>query len=634
MRRILITIPLLLLAAAAQAEFIPFSAEIGYRWTSVNGNDLLYRTQINERSGLLLRTFSLTTPELRIDGTDLGNGPASALRIETTNSNLYRLRIGYRTMDAFSALPNFANPLLDQGVVVGQHTFDRSRTMVDADLQFLPTGRISPFIGYSYNGNSGPGTTTYFVGQNEFQMLQSLNERNNEFRAGATFNFSSVYGEVTQGWRRYRGTEDLTLAPAAGSGNNLTPILGVPVTADQITSSNTSTVNTPFTNVYLAGKPWQRVKLIGNYSRFSATSDPNGLEDLTGTFVSFPLLRDFSGLNETVDGRAKNTTWRGGARAEVSISDGVDFVGGWQRDHRELDGTALINDIYLSTVTFNGLDKQDVQTVLNSSNALSRDEDTWSAGVQARAFGPLAVRAEYRQTSQSIDLSPDISEIVVPGNSQGGVFDRRVRTFDTGATFARNGFTVGASWQGDRANVPVFRTDFIDRDRYRGRAAWTSKKQLVSIGIAAEQTGQSNHLSDIGFDSLLRQYIGDIEIAPVSILRLRGSLSRYRANTSILTRQPQDFSTLDTFHKENGLSREGGFALLLKKVSFDADLTRFTNEGSIPFTLNRYRVRTTFDVKAHTGLAFEWSKDKYNQADTLDGAFSADRYGVFVRWNP
>lgn len=634
MRRVLITIPLLLFATSLRAEFIPFSAEVGYRWLSTNGNEALYRTQINERGGLLLRTFSISTPEFRLDSTDLGTGPASALRFEMNGSNVYRLRIGYRTMDAFSALPTFANPLLDQGVVVGQHTFDRSRSMVDVDLDFLPQSKISPFVGYSYNRNSGPGTTTYFIGQDEFRLLQALNENNNELRAGASFQFASVYGQVTQGWRRFRGTEELTLVPGAGAGNNNTPILGTAISADQISSTNRSKVNTPFTNLYVAQKTTSRIKLIANYSRFEATSDGTGGENVAGSFVSFPLGRDFTGLTETANGRAKNNTWRGGARAEIAIRDGVDFLAGWQRDHRELDGSALINTIYLGTVTFTGLDKKDLQTVLDSSNALARNEDVYSAGISARAFGPWAVRSEFRQSQQDINLSPDISEIVVPGSSQGGVFKRRVRTFDNGVTFAKAGFTVGASWKADRANVPVFRTDFIDRDRYRARAGWNSKERRLSIGLAAEQTNQSNDATSIGFDGKLRQYVADVEVAPLSILRLRGSASQYKANTNILTRQPQDFSTIESFHKENGRSREGGFAILWKKASVDAGLTRYTNEGSIPFTLNRYRLRTTFDVKAHAGLALEWSKDKYNQPSAPDGEFNADRYGVYLRWTP
>ena len=81
----------------------------------------------------------------------------------------------------------FANPLLSQGIVLGQHTFDRTRRMYDVDLELMPDRTIVPFIGYSFNENSGPGTTTYHLGQDEFRLLQDLHERDREIRAGASF---------------------------------------------------------------------------------------------------------------------------------------------------------------------------------------------------------------------------------------------------------------------------------------------------------------------------------------------------------------------------------------------------------------------------------------------------------------
>jgi hypothetical protein len=633
MRRLsFLCLSLLLLAAPAYSEVIPFTLEVGYRWAKVNGNDDVYRTQLNERSGLLLRTFSLSTPGFRIDSSDLGAGPAGSLRIEAAKPGAYRLRFGYRQMDAFSALPGFANPLLSQGIVVGQHALDRTRTLVDADLEILPDRAITPFIGYSWNRNDGPGQTTYFVGQDEFRLLQSLKETDRELRAGTSFRFSSFYGQVTQGWRRFRGNEVLTLAPGAGAGNNNTPILGQPVNADELTRSSRTSVDTPFTNVFVAGAPLSRVKLIGNYVRFAADSDGLGNESLTGSFVSFPLSRDFTGLTESASGRVKNTTWRGSGRAEVVLAPGIDFVGGYQREHRELDGSSLINTLYLQAITFGGLDRKDLETVLNSSNSLNRNEDVWNAGISARSLGPFAVRADFRQTDQDFTIAPDLSEIVVPG-SQGGIFKRRVRTFDTGVTFAKAGFTAGASWKNDRADTPVFRTDFLDRDRYRARAGWTSKARRVSLGVSAEQTDQSNR-SDIGFNGKLRQYTGDIEIAPITQLRLRGGVSQYRSDTDILFRRPENFTIDSSVHKENGRSREGGIGLSFAKASLDAGFMRFTNSGSIPFDIDRYRVRATINLKAKTGLAAEWSRDQYRETNFAISNFDADRYGLYLRWLP
>src|SRR5256885_8421111 len=111
-------------AFAAQAQTVPFDLEIGYRWLDLKGNDGMYRTQINERGGLLIRGFTLGTSDFeghtmlvdrfRIDVSDLGVGPAQSLRLEAARTGPYRLRLGYRSTDAFSALPALANPLLDR----------------------------------------------------------------------------------------------------------------------------------------------------------------------------------------------------------------------------------------------------------------------------------------------------------------------------------------------------------------------------------------------------------------------------------------------------------------------------------------------------------------------------------------
>ena len=81
-RRLLLL--LLLMTTAATAQTIPpADIEIGYRWLDLKGSEAMYRTQINERSGLLLRALSVSAPDFRIDASDLGVGPAlnaSALR--------------------------------------------------------------------------------------------------------------------------------------------------------------------------------------------------------------------------------------------------------------------------------------------------------------------------------------------------------------------------------------------------------------------------------------------------------------------------------------------------------------------------------------------------------------------------
>ena len=637
-----LSLPILAIAVAANAQMVPFDLEIGYRWLDLNGSSQMYRTQINERGGLLIRSFTLSTSDFeghtsladrfRIDASDLGAGPAQSLRLEASRAGAYRLRFGYRSADAFSALPAFANPLLGQGIIPGQHTFDRTRRMYDIDLELLTDRPIVPFIGYTSNENSGPGSTTYHIGQDEFRLLQNLHERDREIRAGATFHFASVYGQLTEGWRNFRGNESLTLAPGSGNGNNLDPVLGTPVTATTITRNDSTHVKTPFTNFYITGDVLKRLRLIGNYSRFSAESNGSENESAAGGFASFAISRFYNGLSENASSNAKNRTWRGGGRAEVTLAPNVDFLAGFQKEHRELDGVALIDTVFLQSITFSGFDRRDIETILNARSAVDRDETYWNAAISARSIGPFALRAEFRETKQDITVSPDLAEIVVPG-SQGGDFNRTIDTIDVSGTYSYAGLLFGAAIRRDSADAPIFRTDYLDRSRLRFRAGYTTPKKHVRAGITAETITQHNDVPDTGYDARMRQYTGDVEVSPIDALHFRASLSQFRADSNVSFRLPQNFTIGESIQTENGKAREGGVSYLKGPFSIDASLSRFENSGTLPFTMNRHHVRATWDFKGHTGLAAEWDRDKY--AESLSFAdFDASRYGVYFRWRP
>jgi len=623
----------------------PYELEIGFRTLDVSGNEGMYRTQINERSGLLLRSFTLLTSDvgggssrfldrLRVDASDLGTGPAGSLRIEADKSDVYRFRLGYRHSNAFSALPAFANPLLGQGIIPGQHTYNRTRHTLDADLDLLPGRTVSPFVGFSLNRFSGPGSTTYTLGGDDFRLSQDLKESEQEVRIGTGFNLGWLYGSATQGWRRARGSEQLTLDSADGSGNNAGPVLGLPVSAGTLTRDDRTRVNTPFTSLFATGRVGKSVKLSGNYVRFAADSSGEGAEAAAGSFVSFALGRFFNGVSETASSSARNTTWRGGASGEVALTDHVVAFAGYQKDHRELEGSALINTLYLQTLTFGGIDPRDVQAVLNARSSIDRSESVTNAGASASALGPFSVRIEAREARQSLSAAPDLSEILIPGG-QGGDFERRVRTLDGSASFARSGFLLGAAYRHDRADDAIFRTDFRNRDRLRLRASWNAPKWLRA-GVTREETKQDNDQPSINLDGKARQTSGDVELTPHEGIVLRASLSRFRNDSRILIRRPENFNTEPSLYAENGRAREGGILLNHAPWSLDLSAARFDNRGDNPFDIHRLRVRAGLDLPAKTrsGIVAEYAQDRYREANASYADFNARRFGLFLRYRP
>jgi len=635
-----LSLALLACAVAAGAQTVPADIEVGVRFTNIDGNNDMYRTQVNERAGFLIRSLTYNrfgdetslVDHFRLDVSDLGAGPAGALRIDTGKSGQYRLKLAYRITSDFSALPAFANPFAAQGVIPGQHTYNRDRHMLDADVELLRWSSFAPFFGYSLNRWSGPGTTTYHVGQDEF-LNQRLRDHDNEFRIGTSFSFSNWTGQVTQGWRKYTSDESLTLA-AAGSGNNLIPILGRDITATTINRDSHFEGKTPFTSGFATGTIGSRVRLIGNYSRFSADASGPESESVAGSLASFEISRFFNGLSETVDSRAKNSTWRGGVQAEINLIEGIDLLAGYQKEHRDLSGTALINTIYFQSITFGGGDPRDLSTVLAATSSLERDIDTYNAAVTARAIGPFSFRGGVSETKEDVTVAPDLAEIVVPGPSEGGTFTRRVTTLDLAGSYAAHGFTLGVSYKRDHANDPILRTDFIDRDRIRARASWSGgPHKLLRVSAIAEKSTPKNDREGFAYDGRIATYSGDIAVTPIEKLRLYASASRYRADTTILYRRPETFLLDTSRHKENGRAVEGGVAFDFARGGIDAGLSRFENIGTYPFTVDRYHTRVTLDIFAKAGLAVEWDRDKYSESFAL-GDYDANRYGIYLRWHP
>jgi hypothetical protein len=636
-KRILIaSLSLLLLAAGASAEVIPFDLEIGYRFTSIDGNEDMYRSQINEDEGFLIRSFTMNSgghglfEHLRIDVTELGAGPAGALRVEGGN-NAYRFNLRYRRADHFSALPRFANPFAEQGVIPGQHIIDRRRDMFDFDLEFLPGRRITPFVGYSRNQYDGPGQTTYTLGGDDFRLAQDLDETEDEFRVGAGFNLGRFYGQVTQGWRDFNTSETLTLATGAGAGNNPGSVLGRPITATQITRTNQIDGDAPFTNAFVVFQPVTRIKVIANYSRTSLDGEGPESETAVGSFVGFGIGSFFDRFTETVVSNPDNELTRYGARAEIGLTRNFEIVASYRTEDRELGGTALITTIFNNAVTFGGVNRGTITDIINAESSLNRQDDVFDIGLQGRAFGPLSFRLAWVRTDQDIDYSPDLEEIVVPGG-QSGSYDRSVDGLDASVNFAQSGVMFGVAYRTENADNPIFRTDFLDRDRLRLRAGYRTPNDFLRVGLTAENVNSTNNQQDIRFDGDFRQFAGNVEVAPLRMLRVRASYSLFDAETSILFRRPESLVIDTSRHLEDGRGIEGGFSLSFARFLLDADYGTFENRGSLPFDFDRYRARVAYDFAANLGLAAEWLRDEYDENAFPLANFSADRFGIFLRW--
>jgi hypothetical protein len=363
-----------------------------------------------------------------------------------------------------------------------------------------------------------------------------------------------------------------------------------------------------------------------------AESDFEGAEATTGSFIGFDIGSFFAGLNQGVSTKVENEMWRGRLRAEYVLADGIDLLAGYQTESRDQDGAALIETLFTNTVSFGGVNFGDLQQVVDSQNAIERDEDVADIGVQFSRLGPFSVRATYSQTSQDITATPDVTELVIdePYGGQGGKFSRQIDTFDIGASFVMAGFTLSAQYRDDSADDAVFRTDYLDRTRSRVRAAYATQGGMFRASALVENTDAENLDGGVGYDGSMDVYAADLELVPVKWVRLWGSYAQHDAASVVLVRRPETLTMTVSDEVEEGESMEVGMSLMFKPVTFDLAYGTFENEGSLPMEMNRLRGRLKLNLNGGAGVAFEYAYDEYDEATIDLSDYAATRYGIYL----
>jgi hypothetical protein len=628
-------------SVTTSAQSTSVDIELGYQGVDVTGNEDMFRTQINQDDGVVLRNFSINfvdpsgnggfADHFRINASGFGGNPAGRLRFDIGLHTAYRLSLFYQQMNAFSALPGHANPLIDDGIVPGQHTWDRDRDVLDLRLELLPGRKVTPILGYRWNRYEGPGQTTYSVGQDEFRIASDIEETEQEFYVGIAFATRFLQGTVLQGWRDFSGRYSDTLAPGEGVGNNPGEILGQPIELSSFDRTQRTDADTPVTTIHLTGKITETARLIGSYARADYEGDTQMNELLSGSLASFQLSRFFAGLDQSVQSRTELPYWRGELRFEWDVSEKVGLKAGYEARDRQLEGWTMISSLYSDTLNFGGFDPQDITTLVEAETGYEREESIATLRLDLRNLGVFSAWAEYAYNEQDLDVSADVAQIVLPGG-QGGEFNRQISSYNIGGSVHVGGFKVLLDVIGQDADDVVMRTDFNDRMRLRGRIDW-SIKRFFRVLLTAESIESDNDASGVGYQTDTTRYAVDLTLTPTDNFMLRGSYDTYQTDTEIPIRVPQTFEIVPSIYAEDGELIEGALMWQIWILTLDAAYSTFDNTGSFPFQLDRASVRLAIDLSKHFAIAGEYENWDYSEATFPIADYDADRWGVFVRWH-
>jgi hypothetical protein len=628
-------------ASTAAAQSTHFDIELGYQGVDVDGNEDLYRTQINQRDGFVLRGLSIhhinptdeakIADNFRIDAAGFGGNPAGRFRLWAGLGKIYRLRLFYSQFENFSALPAFANPEIEDGVVPGQHTWDRDRQTIDIELELLPNRTITPLIGYRRNEIDGPRRTTYRVGENEYRLDSELTETEDEIYAGFTFKAGSVFGTLIQGWRQYTAEDRLSLAPDESNGNVDVPLLGVEQYLDDFSRNMRTEAETPVTTVNIQGRIIDALGFAASYVRADIEGEASSAEMLSGSLVSYRISRFFQGLDQDVSSRTDNPYWRGEGRLDVHFTDSVRLDLHYQTSHRSLEGWSLISNLYLDTLNFAGFDPRDIETMIEVNNGFDRQDDQITARLNVSDVGPIVLWAEYGKRDTDLTVDQDLSQIVVPGG-QAGSYERSTDLIGAGASILIKDSRISFDVTTENADNVIVRTDFNDRLRLRGRLDLALASWFRAL-VTAEHIELNNSTSGVGYESNTDHFALDLNFNPTENLTFRLAWDSFDNSTEMPILIPQTLTEGRSEFMEEGTLLEGGLLWRISRFTIDLGYSEFENTGSFEFDSTRAFLRFGVDFTDHWAAAFEYENNEYEE-EVLDLAqFDATRYGIYVRWH-
>ena len=311
------------------------------------------------------------------------------------------------------------------------------------------------------------------------------------------------------------------------------------------------------------------------------------------------------------------------------------MTGGFVRRNATWDGQDLVSSLFTRHHDLHGLHARRHPDPPQARRPRSSAPRTCSTSRSPRRrFGPFGVRAGYSQIEQDLIVTPDPSEIVVPGG-QGGNFDRTIDRVEGALTFGAGPFFVAAEASWDDADKAVLRTDYLDpQPRARARHV---EGLLVAHGRRdrALDRPEERRRSASTPKGSSRQYTADVTLTPVKVAHgSTAPTARCRPTTRFPIRAPQDFTAFDSVNTEDGELWEAGLGLNFDRIAIDGFWTRFANEGTYAYRLYRGGARVDFDATANLGFIGEWAVDRYLDYQIASSNFRANRIGVYLKWRP
>ena len=605
--------------------------DLGYRWgTGVGGSFDTYRSIINLGSGpkFLGTDFTLTDPKhrwfdtIQVRADSWGDEPSSSVHVEAKKTGVYDFNADYRDFAYFNFLPSYADPLLGQGIVLDEQSFDTRRKIAALSLDIRPGHWWTPYFGWDHDSSSGAGASVFVSDSDEYAVPNTLRDSTDLYRGGVRFEKPHFHVTLEEGGTVFKSDQSLYQNPGSTNyGNFSSPIFGQTLDLTSLLAAYGIGGASAYSKAYLTANPTAWLDIYGQFLYSQPNSNVHYQQADTGNFYLQSQILFYSSEQNLTNAASEQPHTSGSLGAEIRPMKRMRIVESWTTDRLHDAGSAESTQSFLlasllATTLVSNYSQEAIDVFYDATQKLTlRGGYRYVWGDALYAFLPAAglVSSDREQLRQNIGIGS--------------------ATYRPSQKISLTGEVEGASSSG-----VYFRTSLYNYQKVRAQVRY---QPLPSLSVSAAFTllNNQNPLAGTNYDYKSSQESLSLYWAPrgSKIFDIQGtySLSDLKSNIGYL--EPEDLSQQVSRYRDDAHT---GTALI--------DLTwphgkRFTpklaaggsffiSSGSRPTSYYQPQAKLWVPLGTHLSWFSEWRYYGYGEAFDLYEGFRTHLVTTGVRF--
>lgn len=618
---LLVTLPLLAQTLAQQAApapeatpasptpstepWITGSVDFGFRFTSVGGDNDVYRSVVNLGQGPRLLGLDLTIVDpkkrlfdhLDVRANNWGGDPYNTLHVNASKRGIYDFNFDYRDIAYFNLLPSFADPLLGTGIVLDEDSYFARRRMSDFQLDLFPGHRIIPYLAYGRDSGAGTGITTFESDVNTYPVADHMFDKTDNYRGGVRLEFNHFHATLEQGGTTLRDDQQAYDSTVNYGNNYPQQYFGQTLDLTNLVQAYGIRGDSIYTKGLFTANPFSWVDFSGQFLYSRPETNVNYTQLDAGNLVLQQAILFYTGEQALGFSAGKQPHSTGSLGFELRPLKRLRVLQTWMTDRMHTSAAGLVTDMILQPAA------SALTTTTTLASLLVMNYNQEQTDVLLEVTHKLTLHGGYRyvwgdaQTGNLLIAGPgqESSEL----HQQVGIAGINFR--------ASQKLSANVDFEGASTDHAYFRTSLYNYQKMRARARY----QLVStlaLQASFSLLNNQNPTTGINYDFLSRQNSLSAVWTPSKRVSVVGEYTRSTLRSNIGYLEPEYLSPETSLYRDNAHNANAlvdlalpGYAKLAPHLAFGGSL--FISSGSRPTTY--YQPLARLSLPLHKGLVWK-----------------------------